>query len=117
MNEDGTIDHASGSPISGGAFTITSLPSLVLLANGNGVFSGPLAFTFAGGSAPGLTGVSGGGSIPPTALKVTTGGLAVIRAGDTGTLTALGIPPSGPPVPISGPVEVTDAGQNVVEAT
>lgn len=120
MNANGAIDHGDGSPISDGVFTITSAPSTKSKAEGAGVYTNPLQYTFAGGSATGfidgsvLTVVPQ--QIPATALKPKSEGALLMRLGDTGIMNAIGTidppPPTAPFVaPVVGPVEVTDAGQ------
>lgn len=116
-----TIAHSAGSPISSGSFTITSTPSVMVFADGKGVFSGPLTFTFMGGSAAGFVAnsINGGGTINPTTLVVKADGALVIRQGDTGTLNGIGITTPDPPGaagPISGGVEITVANQTEVKA-
>lgn len=115
-----TIVHSAGSPISGGTFTITSTPSVKVKAQGKGVYSGVLSFTFAGGNMSGITAESftGAGTINPTAIYVKADGALVIREGDTGTLTGSGTNPSPPPptVPGTGGVEISVAGQTKVKA-
>ena len=114
MNEDGTIDHASGSPISGGTFVIVSTPSIPTKANDKGIYRGPLVFTFTGGSctSPVASNVTGGGSIPPSAIYDKDDGLEVIRLGDSVEMVATGTPPGGGSVTCKGDVEVSDAGQD-----
>lgn len=119
MNEDGVIDHNTGSVISGGSFTVTSVPSSNVKAEGKGVFRGPLSGTFTGGNATGFISgsVAGNFTINPTATAVKADGLPVVREGDTGTLTAAGTidPPATPPTgPVAGEVVVASAGQGVV---
>lgn len=115
-----TISHAPGSDISGGTFTIVTTPSVTCSAEGKPIYSGVITFTFAGGSASGATAgtVTGGGTISPTSTKVTVDGLAVIREGDTGTLSASGTNSAPPPptLPFTGDVEITVAGQTSVRA-
>lgn len=114
-----TLDHASGSPISGGSFSVLSVPDAKVKAEGNGFFAGPLEFTFSGGDADGFVAgsVAGEGSMPATALKVKIGGVAVMREGDGCTMSCMGTidPPATPPTgSIEGDVEITDAGQTKV---
>lgn len=115
-----TIAHSAGSTITGGAFVITTPPSVKTLGESKGVYRGPIVFTFSGGSAPGVTAgtVVGAGTIAPTATKTLADSLAVVRQGDTGTLTGAGTNPSPPPptLPVSGPVEITVAGQTKATA-
>ena len=113
-----TIDHSSGSPVSGGTFTVTSSPSLKMNALGNGVYRGTLAFTFSGGTHSSGTPNSalGSGTISFTATKNKIDNLFVLRVGDTGSMTGTYVPPSTPPptVPFTSNVEITDAGQDKV---
>ena len=115
------ISHGTGSTISGGVFTITSIPSTKVRAEGKGVYAEKIDFTFAGGSEPTVTSgtVEGSGSIPATATKNKSEGKLVVREGDTGTLTGTGENPSPPPttLPLTGPVEVSFAGQTKVKAS
>ena len=110
----GTIEHVSGSPISGGVFTVTSPEDLKISINGLGVYFGTLTFTFTGGSASGFVSgsVAGGGSITATATRVRTSTGFVLRVGDTGSLTATGALPGGGTAPVSGGVELGDPGQD-----
>ena len=109
-----TISHAAGSTITGGAFVITTPPSAKTSA-GQPAYRGPISFTFSGGSEPTVVAgtVTGSGTINPTAVKVKADALAVVREGDTGTLTGTGTNPAPPPatLPVSGPVEISAAGQ------
>jgi hypothetical protein len=115
-----TITHSSGSPISGGSFTITSSPSTKVKCEGSGVYKGTIAFTFSGGNGSGAVpgSVAGAGTIVTTALKTKADAEEVVREGDTGTLTATGTKESPPPptVPFVGGVEISVAGQTTVKA-
>lgn len=114
------LSHKSGSLISGGSFVITSVPSTNVKAMAKGIYTGPLAFTFSGGSAAGFVdgSVAGGGSIPATSSEVAVGGLAVMREGDSVLMACVGTipPPTGGTGPVSGDVEISDAGQSEVKA-
>lgn len=118
-----TISHADGSPISGGTFTITSSPSTRFKCDGSGVYAGTLTFTFTGGSAEGFVDKTVATTVPQaiaaTATRVKTGGLAVLRLGDSGTMACMGTPTVTPPAsaPVAGSVEITDAGQTRVKAS
>ena len=120
MNANGQLGHASGSTVTGGTFTITSTPSVKVKAGGSGVYRGPLTFTFAGGSAPGLVAgsVTGAGTINPTATKTKADGLLVIREGDSVLVTFTGTNSSPPPptLNVAGTVEVASAGQTKAKA-
>jgi len=113
-----TIGHGSGSVITGGIFVITTLPSTKVLA-GAGIYSGPIAFTFSGGSGGGCVAgsVTGAGTINPTANKVLEA-LHVDRESDSGTMAWTGTNSNPPPPTLSGssPVEITAAGQTKVKA-
>ena len=113
-----TISHSSGSPVSGGSFTVTSLPSLKMNAESKGVYRGVLAFTFTGGThSSGTPGSAlGAGTINFTATKNKIDGQFVLRVDDAGSMTGTYIPPSVPPptVPFSSDVEISDAGQSKV---
>lgn len=124
MTQSGALGHATGSTVSGGAFVVTSAPSTKSKAEGAGVYSGPLQYTFSGGSAAGF--VSGTvttvapAAIPPTAVKSLAEGLPVIRLGDQAVMVVVGLPP--PPatatVPVPGAVtEVANAGQQTVKGS
>lgn len=116
MNEDGTLAHAAGSPISAGAFVIVSSPSANLKASGKGVYSGDLLYTFSGGNAAGFVPGSvvsvGPQTISPTAVNVKSAGNLVIREGDSGTMSCSGTLTAGGPGSVSGDVEVSAAGQS-----
>ena len=109
------IGHGSGSTITGGIFAITSIASTKVKAQGQGVYTLKIDFTFSGGSAPGVVSgsVTGSGTINATATKAKAEGQFVMRQGDTGTLTGTGTNPSPPPptIAVSGPVEIKTAGQ------
>lgn len=113
FSSDGTIEHASRSPISGGTFTITTTPDLKISISELGVFFNLLAFTFLGGSASGFTpgSVAGGGTISATALYVRTSIGFILREDDTGTLNATGVVPGGGTGVVSGDVVLGDPGQ------
>jgi len=117
MNQDGIIDHDVGSVVSVGAFVVTTPPSTMVKALAKGVYKGPITGTFTDGDATGFVpgSVAGSWTINPTAISVKAEALAVVRAGDTGTLTAVGTiaPPAAPPTgPVAGTVIVSDAGQD-----
>jgi hypothetical protein len=118
MNTDGALGHAEGSPVSGGEFTIESLPS-DKVRFGAPIYRGPLFYTFAGGDAAGFD--SGTVAtvepqqIDPTAVKVRADGELVIRLGDSGEMAAVGTA-SGSSSPVVGLVEVAEAGQSKVRA-
>lgn len=120
-----TLSHSIGSPITGGTFFITSIPSIKVKAEGNGVYSGTLNFTFSGGTySGGVPGTaSGSGSINPTATKTKADGNLVLRVDDNGTMAGSyeQTNPTPPPPTISIPfsgvgVEISNAGQIKVKA-
>jgi hypothetical protein len=122
-NSELTLSHTSGSPISGGAFTVTSTADAKVKSGGQGVHVSPLTFTFKGGNADGfLAGsVAGGGSMSATATKTKAGGALVMREGDSVTMACVGTidpPPPSPPLtaPVSGGVEISAAGQTKAKA-
>lgn len=118
MNGNGTVDHDIGSLVSGGTFSILSVPSVNVQADNAGVYRGTINGTFTGGNASGFEpgSVAGAWSISPTATAVNVDGQAVVRDGDIGTLTATGTipPPTGGTGPVTGTVVVNNAGQGVV---
>lgn len=119
-----TLDHMDGSVISGGSFTIMSTPDVKAKAEGHGIYATPLDFTFKEGNAKGFQdgSVSGGGSIPATATKTKIGGVLVMREGDSVLMDCVGTyepppaPPASPTGPVSGMVEIADAGQTKAKA-
>jgi len=115
-----TIAHDSGSGISGGTFTITSVASTRVKGQGFGVYTVTIDFTFAGGNEATVTPgtVVGSGSVSSTAIKTKAEGLIVMREGDTGTLSGTGTNPAAPPptLPVSGPVIIAAAGQSKARA-
>lgn len=116
-----TIIHSTGSPITGGVFTITTAPSLKYKSQTKRVYRGVIDFTFTGGSASGCSpgSVTGSGTISPTSIKHKVDTLFVVREGDTGTMSAAGTNSSPPPTNISFPscpVEISVAGQTKLSA-
>lgn len=118
-----TLAHASGSLISGGVFTITSVADVKSKAGGAGVFKAPLQFTFAGGNAsgfvPGSVMTTASVVMNATASKVKTGGMLVMREGDFVLMSCTGtsLPnPPGAPAPVAGNVKISIAGQTKVKA-
>jgi len=117
-----TIDHDTGSTISGGTFSITSTTIAECKAEGQEFYTIEIAFTFSGGSDSTVGVVAGSvvgaGTIAATAQKVKAKNGFVMREGDTGTLTGTGTNPAAPPptLAVSGPVIITAAGQSKVRA-
>lgn len=117
-NANCIIDHSSGSIVSGGTFTLTSIPSFKVIAEGLGVFFGEVTASFIGGT------ISGGDpntaygtcAIPAGLVKVDNGSIPAAAEGDTGTLNGFYLI-SGTPTPFSASVEITDAGQASVLGT
>ena len=122
-NSSCTLAHKAGSGVSGGVFVITSLPSLTVNADGSGVYTTPLTYTFSGGNFAGCVNGTVATLIPQTiaatAVKVKADGSFVMRVGDFGTMTAQGtkqVPPPPPGVlPAVGAVEISDAGNTKVK--
>lgn len=121
-----TLTHKAGSLISGGVFTITSIPSIKVKADNKGVFETPLTYTFSGGNAtgyiPGTIATTAPQSITSSAIKVKADGQLVMLINDFGTMSAFGTlnppPPGGTPnTPIAGLVEISDAGQAKVKGS
>lgn len=117
MVSGGAVGFDTGATISGGTFTITSVPSLKMIIDGKGVYAGSLAWSFMGGNGPGAAPgtVMGSGSINSTAASVKVDGDKVILESDSVTATFNGTAPNGAPISFPGvSVKVTDAGQSVV---
>jgi len=106
-------------PPATGSLTITSVPSLKVLASGAGVYKQIMNISLSGVTIPGtLINGSGAGVISPTAAKVTAESGLVLRQGDTGTITVNGTTPTTPFPPATGTVdvEIIAAGQVKVKA-
>jgi hypothetical protein len=118
MTAAGKLGHAPGSLVSGGVFTVTTAPSLKSKIGGVGVHRGTVAYTFAGGSAAGFVSgsVTGGGAVTAGAIKTRADGLPVVLEGDRSTMVATGAIPGGGSGPVTGLVEVANAGQDKVNA-
>jgi hypothetical protein len=117
MVNGGTLGFAVGSVVSGGAFTITAVPSVRTKVDGKGIYCGPLAWTFAGGNATGAVNgtVFGAGTINPSAVYNKDGGLAMVLEGDSVAATFNGVTPNGNPITFPGvTVRVANAGQTKV---
>ncbi len=122
-NENMTIEVVS--PASG-EITVMSQPSINVKADNNGVYRGPLQFTAANITAPGLGTATPGtlpiGIIQPSAMHSKSDNLAVIRVGDrvdglvsVGAMNQAGT--STVPCVITFSVEITDAGQTEVKGS
>jgi len=121
MNTDGSLAHDTGSPVSGGSFTITSSPSTKNKAKTKFMYRGVLNFTFSGGNISGYdpnTIVSASpGSINPTATKKKPDGQFVLRKDDIGTMMVTGTISGVPtPFPSPVPVKISISGQDKVTA-
>ena len=118
MVDGGTLAHGSGSSITGGTFVIASNPSTNDKLINKGIYRDTLEYGFSGGSEPtvvaGSVRTTVNQEIDPSAVYVKADGKEVIREGDAGTMNAIGDNPSPPPatLPVSGPVEVDDPGQD-----
>lgn len=114
-----TLSHAAGSLISGGFFSVTSSPSSVTKEDGNGIFTSPLVYTFSGGNASGFVPGSVATLVPQsiiaTAQKTKDYDILVIRQDDSGTMICQGTLTGGGVGPVSGGVEISDAGQSKVD--
>lgn len=118
-----TLAHASGSVISGGVFTITSVPETGIKFKNDsgsfkGVFQSPLKFSFSGGTAsgfvPGSVQTTVVASMNTTTLKVQKkNGAKLMCKGDSVMMVCVGTlpPPAGGTAPVSGMVEISDAKQ------
>ena len=127
ITTNGSINHKSGSTVSGGAFLILVPPliparqdSLNMQISGFNVYRSPLQYTFAGGDAAGFQNgtvyTAAAQSINPTAQHVRIDGDLVMRVDDFATMACQGVPSGGgPEAPVAGAlVEVDEAGQNKV---
>ncbi len=119
MTQNGAITPIN-SPITGGTYAVSVPPSAFVSIGGVPVYAGPLKYTFSGGSAPGFVDGSiastGEQTINPTPSSMVVEGKPVIRVGDQGVMSASGALTAGGSGPISGPAEVSDAGEESVEA-
>ena len=118
-----TLAHKSGSQVSGGVFTITSVASLKVKCESKGVYKTDLQYTFAGGNFSGMVAGSVATTSPQTisatSIKCKADGSFVMRVEDFGTMTAQGVlnpPPPGVTAPAVGLVEISDAGQVKVKS-
>jgi hypothetical protein len=115
----GSIEHDTGSAVSGGSFSISTPASTKIKASGNFVYTGPtIAVSFSGGNMAGMVpgSVAGAGTIAPTTSKnYEVPSLGILRDGDSGTLVGTGTPVGGgPPVPVSIPCHCHDTQTKVV---
>lgn len=110
---DADLGHETGSPISGGVFTISTLESSKCKAGGAGIRKGEQTYTFSGGSAsgfvPGSVATTSPQTISPSSTKVKVEGGLVILDGDSGTMSCTGTipPPTGGTSTVSGSVKFT----------
>lgn len=124
LNDNGSLGHGAGSPVSGGTFVIQSSPSTKMRAVGIGVHKTPLSFTFSGGSAAGCNAGTVNTPSPlnlnADGVKVDAEGVRVMRENDIQTYpTGFMCTPTGGGAPIPVPnavVEVASAGQVKVRA-
>lgn len=112
---DGVVlSHSIGSPISGGTFSVSSIPSIKALSETKGVHKDPLTYTFSGGNSsgfdPGTVTSIGPQTISSSALKALAEGSKIMLNGDSGTMLCTGTV-GGTPTPVSGGVEITDPKQ------
>ncbi len=123
MTASGSLAHSESSTITGGAFTVTSIPDPKVMIGdpASPAYVGVLKYLFVGGSAPGM--VDGSVStIVEQAITPVTSGIEideqpVPREGDKGLMGAMGVPiGGGAAVPVAGFVEIAAAGQNGVAA-
>lgn len=115
----GSIEHDTGSPVSGGTFSISTPASTKIKAAGNFVYIGPtLSVSFSGGNMAGMVpgSVMGMGAITPTTTKnFQSPSLGILRDGDSGVLTGTAQPTAGgPPVPVSIPCHCHDTQTKVM---
>jgi hypothetical protein len=114
-----TLNHKSGSIISGGTFTVTSVPDTKAKCSNKGIYKTPLLYTFLGGNCstpacvPGSVATTAPQSITATASKTKASSILVMRLNDFGTMTAEGtLAADGvTKVPVVGIVEISVAGQ------
>lgn len=117
-NANLTLAHGSTSPISGGAFVILPVPapSAFVKADGVGIYSKEIKYTFSGGSASGFASGSVATTTPQTitatAVKCKESGDPVMRLDDYNTMTAQGTLTGGGTGSVLGKVEISDAGQD-----
>jgi len=115
----GSIEHDSGSVVSGGSFSISTPASTKIKASGNFVYIGPtITVSFSGGNMSGMVpgSVAGAGTIAPTTSKnYEIPSLGILRDEDSGTLIGTGQPTGGgSPVPVSIPCHCHDTQIKVV---
>jgi hypothetical protein len=115
-----TLSHASGSLISGGSFSVISVPSSVTKEATKGIFTSPLLYSFFGGNAAGFVPGSVATLVPQSIIATTQKtkdyAILVIRQDDSGTMICQGTLTSGGVGPVSGGVEISNAGQDKVKA-
>lgn len=115
-----TLSHVLGSPITGGLFSVVSIPSNTTKESNKGIFVSPLLYSFSGGNSPGFVPGSVGTLVPQfiisTALKTKDFSLLVIRQDDSGIMACQGTLEVGGQSPIAGGVEISDSNQDKVKA-
>lgn len=120
VTEADNLAHDTGSLISGGIFSITTLASLKVKAAGNGVRKGAQQFTFSGGTASGFVPGSVLTTVPqvlnPTATKVKAEGSFVVLDGDSVVMNCIGTipPPTGGTAPVAGAVKFSASQMKMV---
>jgi hypothetical protein len=119
MVNGGTVGFGTGAVVTGGIFTITSVPSTDVLIDNNGVYSGSLSWTFAGGSGTGSVSgtVTGSGTITAGSTSTKADSKTVVLSGDSVTATFTGVDSDGNTVTYAAQqVEILTAGQSAVKA-
>lgn len=119
MVNSGTLGFGTGAVVTGGIFTIISVPSNNVLIDNKGVYSESLSWTFAGGNGTGSVSgsVTGSGTITAGSTSVKADSKAVILLGDSATATFAGVDSDGNTVTYAAqPVKVITAGQEDTKA-
>jgi len=102
-----------------GTLTITSTPSVKVLAEGKGVYKTPMTFTLAGGSASGYDPTTvatvGPGSVLGTSIKNLADGSLVMRVDDQAVAVPMTGTIGGTPTPFAETWKITNAGQTKVQ--
>ena len=110
-----TLAHGAGSVITGGVFTVVSVPSVTVAAGGRKTYENEVKFTFAGGSASGFTPLSIATKTPQTIPTSATKCRPCTLEGDFVLMAATGMV-GNTATAISGKVEISNAGQSVARA-